>query len=369
MKYKINVNLEKTARNSSIELLRIFSMLLIIGHHALYHGCSESLIFATDFRTLFIQGFSAFGSLGNYIFVYISSWFLIDSLYSNKKLYSIWKQVFFYSIIFVFIMYILKIECIETSDLSFSKIGIKQLISYCFPFLTGKYWFASCYIIFYCFSPYYAILVKNMDERIHLKLVLMLILFTLILPIIPLQNISWLFGGNLLIFVTIYFVCAYCKIYKKKLFNNRLSYLLVSFFCMFFIIGWRICITYHFGQEIDKGNELFVKSGAILNLFTSMYSIINLFLAYCLFYFFSSFNFTSNIINKLGSSVLGVYLIHDNPLVRGLLWNKIFNMEVLSQSALFPILFIAIIICVFMICSVLDIIRQFLFGFFSRVKR
>ena len=67
MKYKINVNLEKTARNSSIELLRIFSMLLIIGHHALYHGCSESLIFATDFRTLFIQGFSAFGSLGNYI--------------------------------------------------------------------------------------------------------------------------------------------------------------------------------------------------------------------------------------------------------------------------------------------------------------
>ena len=71
MKYKINVNLEKTARNSSIELLRIFSMLLIIGHHALYHGCSESLIFATDFRTLFIQGFSAFGSLGNYIFVYI----------------------------------------------------------------------------------------------------------------------------------------------------------------------------------------------------------------------------------------------------------------------------------------------------------
>lgn len=369
MKCKINDNLEKTDRNSSIELLRIISMLLIIGHHALYHGCSASLIFATDFRTLFIQGFSEFGNLGNYIFVYISSWFLVDSLYSNKKLFNIWRQVFFYSIVIVFLMYLLKIECIKNSDFSFSRISIKQLISYCFPFLTGKYWFASCYLIFYCFSPYYAIVVKNMDERIHLKLVLLLILFTLILPIMPIQNISWLFGGNLMIFVTIYFVCAYCKIYKKTLFNNRVSYLLVSFFCIIFIIIWRICVTYYFGQELKSGKELFVKSGAILNLFTSMYSISNIFLAYCLFYFFNSFNFHSSIINKLSSSVFGIYLIHDNPLVRGLLWNKIFNMEVLSQKNLFPIIYISIIICVFIICAVLDIIRQFFWGIFSNAKR
>lgn len=360
---------EGNERNSSIELLRIFSMLLIISHHALFHGCSESLVFATDFRTLFLQGFSAFGSLGNYIFVYISSWFLIDSSYSNKKIYNIWKQLFFYSIIIFFIMFIFKIECIKNSDFSFSIIGFKQLISYCFPFLTGKYWFASCYLIFYCFTPYYAIVVKNLDEKMHLKLVLMLIFFTLILPIIPIQNISWLVGGNLMIFITIYFVCAYLKIYKKKIFNKRISYLLVSIFFIFFVITWRICVTYYFGQKINNGENVFEKSGAILNLFTSMYAMNNLFLAYCLFNFFSSFTFSSKVINKLGSSVFGVYLIHDNPLIRGLLWNKIFNVEVLSQKVSFPFLFISIIICVFVICAALDILRQFIFRISLRLNK
>lgn len=354
-------------RKSSIEALRIISMLIIIGYHALYHGCSEDLVFGTDLKTLLLQGFSAFGNLGNYIFVYISSWFLVDAKYSNKKLFNIWSQMFFYSVAVFLIVFIFKINKIAGIDYCFPSLSLKSIVSFCFPFLTGKYWFASCYLLFYCFTPYFSILVKNLNEEMHRKLVLLLVSLVLILRLIPFQNIYWLIGGNLMIFVTIYFFATYIKRYFNKSFiQNKSVYLIFSLLCICFIILWRIGITYYFGLKIDNNLNIPEKAGAILNLFTSMYAPTNIFITYFLFEFFDRCNLDSKYINKLGSSVFGIYLIHEHPFIRHILWNKIFHMEQLVLLPYFPLLYIGIVLVVFLSCCFIDLFRQHLFKNFER---
>ena len=63
-------------------------------------------------------------------------------------------------------------------------------------------------------------------------------------------------------------------------------------------------------------------------------------------------------INLLGSATFGVYLIHDNPLMRNVLWNDIFkNNQFFNSNLLWIYAFIvALIILIF--SSLIDIIKQ-----------
>ena len=88
--------MERRARQSNIELLRIFAMLIIIGHHfALYGGlgdCTEVYFV----NRVWIQFLMISGKLGVSLFVLISGFFLIKMpKLRMEKLIKLWLQVFF----------------------------------------------------------------------------------------------------------------------------------------------------------------------------------------------------------------------------------------------------------------------------------
>lgn len=86
-------------RNSSIELLRIISMILIVFHHFAFHGgfkWQTNSVTISHFWYNFIYGG---GKIGVNIFVLISGYFLIDrktSVFSYiRRILKFWGQVFF----------------------------------------------------------------------------------------------------------------------------------------------------------------------------------------------------------------------------------------------------------------------------------
>lgn len=68
--------------------------------------------------------------------------------------------------------------------------------------------------------------------------------------------------------------------------------------------------------------------------------------------------FTSTKINKLAGSVLGVYLIHDNPLVRPFLWRELLpNVAFLDEKSF--ALFMAVkVLAVYVVCMGIDLARR-----------
>lgn len=69
----------------------------------------------------------------------------------------------------------------------------------------------------------------------------------------------------------------------------------------------------------------------------------------------------SEFINLLTSTTFGIYLIHDNYLIRSFVWNDLLNVTQYFNSNLIYIMSILSILLVFFICSLIELLRRFLF--------
>ena len=83
---KIVVKQEKPARNAAFELLRIIAMLFIIAHHFYVHGGFSSI---SPTNKALMTFFEFGGKFGVAIFVMISGYFLVNSKFKIKKLFSV----------------------------------------------------------------------------------------------------------------------------------------------------------------------------------------------------------------------------------------------------------------------------------------
>lgn len=115
-------------RSSNYEPLRIFAIFGIITMHAFGHTSVE--VHSSSF--LFNTGVS--------IFVLISGYFSTNS--TPKKIFTLWFQVFIFS---------LTSWCITSA--SSGSYNAQRFLSYLFPVLSNKYWFATSYIVLMVFAP------------------------------------------------------------------------------------------------------------------------------------------------------------------------------------------------------------------------
>lgn len=81
--------------------------------------------------------------------------------------------------------------------------------------------------------------------------------------------------------------------------------------------------------------------------------------AYFVFRLFRSFAPRNRpFVNLLASTTFGIYLIHDHPMIRTVLWNNWLGVSgQLFPSRLFPLWAILLTVCVFSICALLEIAR------------
>lgn len=118
-------------RNSSIELLRIISMVMIMFYHFSIHGHFDFATASVSVSRVWLNLISMGGKIGVDLFVLISGYYLISDTKSLnfKKILKLWGQVFFYSVV----IYVL------TCAFGISQFSFTDLIKCIFP-ITFSQW-------------------------------------------------------------------------------------------------------------------------------------------------------------------------------------------------------------------------------------
>ena len=224
----------KNQRDSSIELLRIISMIMILFHHFALHGDfiwnASDLTIPHFWYNFILMG----GKVGVNIFVLISGYFLIskkESLFNFKRILKFWGQVFFYSI-FIYLLF-----CI------FGKvqIDVKTLIKTLFPITFSKWWFASVYFVLYLLHPFLNKFLNALNKRDYQYFLILILFLSSIIPTITGSNFQ---GNSLTWFITLYAIGGYIKIFSLNNKFNLKHYVVLWILCSFLTYSLSVIFTF-----------------------------------------------------------------------------------------------------------------------------
>lgn len=329
-------------RNSSIELLRILAMAMIVISHSCVHGLASSnsnLIINNIFKDIL-----TLGNLGVAIFVIITGYVSVGKNIKIKKIIQLELQVLFYSIIFYMI----------SSIINRSNILSLELLKSIFPIISKKYWFMSAYMILYLFIPFINEFINSIEKDKLYKYILLNVVLIFLIPTITTCD---LYFNELFQIFTFYFIGAYLKVNDIKSTINEKK---VNFFLISSIV---LLITSSCFIEILALRFTFLLRYS--TYFFNRNSILILALAICIFLKFLSINkFSNKIINTIASAMLGIYLIHDNPNFRIVLWNKIFNLSNYLNKFYFIIVILTTSLIIFVVCCSIELLRKKIFDRF-----
>ena len=328
-------------RNSSIELLRIISMIMIMFHHFAYHGNFEWNFNEVTLPHLWYNFILMGGKVGVDIFVLISGYFLIENsekLFQPKKLLKFWGQVAFYSIMTYLLSVMLQLNSLE----------IKQLIKVCLPITYPGWWFASTYFMLYLIHPFLNKLLHGLSKTEYQHLILMLVLCWSIIPTVTTQ----LFESNsLLWFITLYGIAGYVKIYGFNLrFKSK------HYFFLYFIV---LIITYTASTVfLFWGTKKEEWATHAIDFF-EIERLPILLMAITLFMGFVTLKMSYHRwINIIASATFGVYLIHDSSYIRYYLWLNVFKINLYQDSNLLILYSILVVFILYVCCTMIDLIRK-----------
>ncbi len=327
-------------RSSNLELFRIITMLLIVAHHYVVNSGLLATISLDVFswRSIFLLLFGAWGKTGINCFVLITGYFMCKSKISAKKFFKLFFEVLFYKIVIWAIFLIA----------GYQKFSFTEMIKTLLPIRNLSNGFTSCYLVFFLFIPFLNILIHNMNEKQHIKLLILCVLVYVVIGTIPgfgitMNYVSW--------FIVLYIISSYISLYNKKIFDNgrfwgllALCFLIVS---MLSVVGME-----WLGQKFGRKG-----------LYYYLLSDSNKALAVCLsisaFLFFKNLKMkNSKFINSVAMSSFGVLLIHANSdAMRQWLWKDTLNNVGMYSSPFMVIHAIASIFGVYIICTIIDMLR------------
>jgi surface polysaccharide O-acyltransferase-like enzyme len=336
-------NLERSRRQSGIELLKLIAIILVVLSHSVpFYGDPSAtgyvdLNSATDNLWDFILIVLRYmGQLGNVLFVVSSAYFLVDkNKVKVEKILQIVSDSLFISVA-IMIGFIL----------SGCELGPKIIIKQIFPITFQNMWFVGCYLILYSVSPFLNKIIHNTHQKTLLRLIIcMLVLYS---------GVSFLLNGAyyysfLVGFIMIYFIVAYMKKYMQKFGDNERNntvLLAVSVMGLFvMLLG-----TNFLGLRIHALTNQMLR----WNIFTNPF-IIGIGVA--LFNLFKNIDLRSKIINYLASLTLIIYMIHENYLIREYIKPLYFNTvkgNIVAWS-------FVLAICTIPICILMGIIYKEIF--------
>lgn len=331
----------KSNRNLNIEILRIIAMFLIIMGHSIGHTYLLESIPQNSINYYLVSLLQIISYPATNIYVMISGYLLCEKQFKVKRIFTIWCQVFFYSIVLM-----LAVGIIDRGLFS-----ITSFIKVLMPISGNQYWFARVYIGLYLLMPFINKFILSLNKKNYQAFLLVcFILFSLWRSFIPFAKTLNGEGGNSIIwFVVLYCFGAYLKLYgfsEKLTIKKQLIY--VSGLLLFSFSS-RLAITWI--------SNLIGMNGAGSSLFTEFTSFPMLLTAWIIINFVvkSSKNLGgySRYILWFSNSTFSVYLIHENQYVKKNLWNFI-DMPEKAESQAIVLVIIVVTLGIFVICTILD---------------
>lgn len=345
----------KSERNYGIDLLRIISMLAIVLLHVLGHGGILDTIgnkFGINYALAWVLEFIAYPAVN--VFVLISGFvgYRNEKIYPNiKNLLSLYVQVILYGVV---IALVLKAVSLET-------LGMSEVFKALLPITTGRYWFFSAYVIMFVFSPIINNFVHHTSRKDTLVALLVSVLFiscysTLIFEF---QNPFGLnFGLSCVWFLELYFIGAVIKKYGIHKIINKNRCIIVWLLSLLLMLIPKYMICYELGivsKVLSKYNKaVFAYSSPLV-----------LVMAVSLLCIFADIKIKrlKLMVKFLTPLCFGVYLIHDNMLVRKFFMSHLYEMiYTVADNAFAEIALIVVIaVVIFSICASIDYLRSLIF--------
>lgn len=355
----------KVSRNPSIELLRILMMLQIIFLHVSDYGDYTDIAQELSGRvelTYWIIWLLCRCPV--YIFVIIMGYFLCETKtdFNYRRVFKCYIPMLFYSVMIPVIYGLFRPGTV--TDL--------QYIKGFFPFMSRTWYFMTLYLLVLILSPFLNKMIRNLTRNEFLYLLaICFFVFSIWQPlsmlepfesIISLKKILSTQGGKSLYdFIYMYLLGAYLRKHHiftshenkkdKNLWNSPFIYL-GGFLLMGLIDVW---LVYNYP---DKGIE------GVVGYNDNPLVVLQ---CTCLFRFFekldlSRFPKAGFVINAISAGNLGIYMIHEHPLIRNLIWEELFPLGTpkfyMQKNYLLQI--VLVILIIYCACWVIDAVVRYM---------
>lgn len=326
-------------RESNIELFRIITMLLIVAHHYVVNsGLMETIAQnPTNTRSLLYLIFGAWGKTGINCFVLITGYFMCQSNLTLRKYLKLLLEVYFYRFA-VYALFML------FGKQAFSAYSLLIML---LPFSSIKDDFINCFLAFYLFIPFMNTAIKALDRKQHLILISLLLLIYTVLATIPKVHVTF---NYVTWFIVLYFVGSYLRLYPVRWIDDHAGRkLLITIMLAVFSFVLLIFYVSRTGRELYTAYYLISDSNKPFALLIAVFA----------FSFFRQLKIKYHPwINKVAATTFGVLLIHANSdTMRWWLWRETLKNESMYTSPWWIAHAILSVIGVFLVCSLIDMIR------------
>lgn len=288
----------KKARNSNMELLRIFTMLMIVIYHIYVHcvrqqlGTGEIFITPTYHNQLFILStISPMGIIGNTIFILISGYFMAHK--ETINLVSIAKKLLLQQGFSAIILTIISILVYRNTG-GFS-LKLFEITSF-----NDMSWYVGYYfLVILCASLFLNKFLAKLDKTNYIKFLVITFAITQFSWIIGIFNS--LAGGLISLFVGLFLYALGGYIHRFNPFENIRTIVIIG------IILASYLLIYISGYSTAKNDNC----AGIPNF--ENYYFLPICMGICIFELFRRIPpFKNKVVNYIGASTFMVYLLHDN---------------------------------------------------------
>lgn len=330
----------KKERSSNLELYRIVVMLLIVAHHYVGNSGLSALIDQDPLSSpsLFYTLFGAWGKTGINCFVLITGYFMCKSEITLRKFIKLLLWVLTYGVLITGVF----------SLAGYHPEGLFKMWYSVIPLTNLTNGFTSCFLVFYLCIPFLNVLLRNLSQKQHFWLIVLLLFIYTLHGSVPKMTVSMNYVSW---FSAIYIIAAYLRYYPSKHSED------VKCWGVLTLISWSlsvlslICFAW-IGSKISNPHlsEFWVAdSNAVLALTNAVTS----------FMWFKNMRIkNSKAINIIAASAFGVFLIHTRgDVMRQWLWKDTLDCIGHYDTNLYWLYAIGCVLAIYAICTLIDIVR------------
>lgn len=339
-------------RNSNFELLRVLSILAIIGYHFYLQTAAYGTAAPVAGTVAMFLG--SFGRGAVNVFVMIGAWFLTDMRFSAMRMIRLYLACLLYGAFFTFMVVLLKLPPAPPSG----EAAFKALLRALTPFSSSPLWFVTDYLFLLLLSPFLNRLIQALPRNSFRILSRVLLTVFVLIPTVESavpgfavyrhyvvkSDMSWM--------IVLYLLVGYWKRYGgPKFVDGRRAWVCLAgavFASALLCIADRLLPMTHAPAFAVKKFHAFCEF-----LFMDMSSVFCFLLAAAAFFGFRQWTFVSPAINLVARRTLGVYIIHQVPVFIPVMWGM-FRVGAWLGSPWFPVFETGVVFAVFCGCALID---------------
>lgn len=293
--------MKEKVRDNNLDCLRIIATIFVlILHFDGFFQQATGIAESSEWMIRLTYRLSeSFAYCAIHIFVLISSYYLLKSKFSIRRLIIIWLSTVSITFIGAIIIWILSPNC----------ISIKGMLQSIFPLTTQAYWYVSAYVVLLLISPFLNKLINILTDKELLCLTGVLLVGVSIGPTFLQMFDDYVkLGTNIAVFILLYFIAAVYR--RKDIYFTRIWGMVLYIGCVCVLI-----ISIYLIELLSCKGYIPVGNGWLFFNYQSIFVICE---AVGLFIFFEKKkNCKSHkVVTVLARNSLFVYMIHMHPIAK-----------------------------------------------------